>query len=89
MPWARAGVEYVFDCTGDAKPHLDNHFKGGAKRVVVAGSDGKNYPNFAVRHNFNVYDKKMKVCADFLPGLNFVERIWRIVLKECKLLHRL
>jgi len=66
VPWARAGVEYVFDCTGDAKPHLDNHFKGGAKRVVVAGSDGKNYPNLAVSHNFNVYDKKMKVMGT--PG---------------------
>ena len=61
VPWSRAGVEYVFDCTGNAKDHLDNYFKGGAKRVIVTGADAADYPNIAADHNIDKYNKKMKV----------------------------
>ena len=61
VPWGRAGAEYVFDCTGNAKVHLDNYFAGGAKRVIVAGRDAFDYPQLVANLNMTQYNKKMKV----------------------------
>ena len=68
VPWGRCGAEYVFDCTGNAKAHIEQHLAGGAKRVIVAGNDAAEYPQLVAKYNMAKYNKKMKVAC-----------LWRVV----------
>ena len=74
MPWGRAGAEYVFDCTGNARAHLDNYFLGGAKRVIVTGSDAADFPSFVAHRNVaRNYNKKIKVYLLYTPLCLYLE----------------
>jgi len=85
ISWADTGAEYVFDCTNEAAKHIDNYFKGGAKRVVVVGSDSHNYPNFIPSCNIKDYNKSKKVVGapsglvhSMLPLLNTIHSTYGV-----------
>jgi glyceraldehyde 3-phosphate dehydrogenase len=63
--WASCGAEYILECTGlfTETAKASEHFKGGAKKVVVS-APSKDAPMFVMGVNHTNYTKDLKVISN-------------------------
>lgn len=58
IPWGKIGVDFVHECTGifTEKEKASQHFKGGAKKVIISGPSKDADMTFCMGVNENSYD---------------------------------
>ncbi len=80
IPWKKAGVDIVVECTGKftayetAKAHLD----AGAKKVVVS-APGKNMPMFVMGVNNETYQADMDIVSNASCTTNCLAPLAKII----------
>lgn len=66
IPWAKAGAEYVAECTGVFldTPKGEAHIQGGAKKVVLSAPPKDNSPIYVVGVNHDGYHSGLNVVSN-------------------------